>query len=194
MSILESIPKGAKVSITQNYTEYRGGGSSKFYRTLVVTNELDGEKRSTAIMNWGAIGTAGQKQYVRNVNGNTAHSRANKKIIEKERKGYEKAKAPSPRNAGTMGQLNSHVFGGDKLKDKEAISILAATVGSEADLKGIFDEIGIFSLVVDKEEAERLRLAQEQKAREIEQAERERLQAIEDARSSTYSTSWGDWA
>lgn len=194
MSILDHIPKGAKVSITQNYTEYRGGGSSKFYRTLVVTNELDGEKRSTVIMNWGAIGTAGQKQRISNVNGNAAHDRANKKIHEKERKGYEKAKAPSSRNAGTPGQLNSHVFGEDKLKDKEAIAIFAATIGGETELNQTLDEIGIYALVVDEEEAERLRLLQEEKAREIERAERERLQAIEDARTSTYSTSWGDWA
>lgn len=191
---LGRISKGVKISITQNYAEYKAGGSNKFYRTVVISNSLHPEQQSSVIMNWGAIGTTGQNKVTHAVNVHQAHRNANRKFEEKKGKGYEPVQPPAGRRAGTPGEMNSHIFGNDGLKDEEALAALAKTAGDMSLLEQIFNEIGVFAMEVDPEEAERLKLLEEEKKREVERAEREKLEAIEAARKATYSTAWGEWA
>lgn len=190
--LLGKIPKGMRIRITQTYLECKEGGSNKFYRTLVLNANKNPEHGHLTI-NWGKIGTHGQNSKYDGHTVEQCFQNARSKAESKLKKGYEKAIPNAPtRRAGLVGELNSHTFGEDELKDKEAISILIDTYGGEDSLRQALNTIGAFdaSVVDDPAEVERLRFLEEEIARK----EAQRLKAIEDERDQAYSRTWGEWA
>lgn len=177
-----------QIQISQTYLEYTEGSSNKFYRTLVIENKST--NRATLICTYGPIGRAGTDK-VTHSTGVACHSEATKKIAEKERKGYIKAK-PKHISIGTAGNLVAHTFGEDKLKDREAWNTLEIDLG-KLTLNEIAKE-GNWDVTTETAAEAKSREKREAEAAAKAKAEEEaRLQAIENERSANYDASWGLW-
>lgn len=179
-----------KIEISQHYLECTDGTSNKFYRTVVIANKST--NLATLICAYGPIGRAGQGKVTHGVSLDAAWREAKKKVSEKERKGYVEAKAKDV-FIGSPGNLIAHEFGNDKLKDKEVLTTMGQEVGKHL-LEEIMEKNG-WSMPTETEEETADRLRSETEARAKAKADEEaRLKAIEDARATTYSAAWGEWA
>ncbi len=168
------------VEITQYYLECTEGSSNKFYRIMVVANKTT--KIASMMTQYGPIGKTGQSSWSHGINNSTVYSEAQKKINEKEKKGYTRRLSNSKMMLGQPGQLNAHVFGNDKLKDKEALSIIRKDLGSST-----VDQImllGGWHNSVEPSEAD-IKEAEEEK---------NRMAALDEERANAYQSSWGMWA
>lgn len=185
MSLLHEIPKGLRIRITQNYLECKDGGSNKFYRTLVMQNVQNTDKGHLTV-NWGKIGTHGQGRIFESLTSRQCYEDADKRIGGKTAKGYNKVMPNANRAAGMLGNLNSHTFGEDALKDKEALKLMSDTYGGEDLLRQALTVVGAFDVShADPDQIERDKASLKKKA--------EQLKAIDEARNSAYSA-WGEWA
>lgn len=193
--IVDKLPKGTRLKITQTYLECKEGSSNKFYRTIVVTNANSKNRESAFITNYGAISTYGQKSAQFGLTESQAFANERKKIVEKYRKGYVEAVCPERRNLGCPGADNVHIFGENKTKDELFLGRLEDAVCGREVLEKILVDCGFYSETpISPEEIER-RMQAETAAKALAEAkERDRLKAIEDARKASYSTAWGEWA
>ncbi|MFU9046382.1 WGR domain-containing protein [Acinetobacter tibetensis] len=168
------------VEITQYYLECTTGSSNKFYRIVVVANKTT--KLASMMTQYGPIGKTGQSSWSHGINNSTVYSEVQKKINEKEKKGYVRCLSNSKMMLGQPGQLNAHVFGDNTLKDKEALSIIHKDLGSS-----VVEQIMIFGLwtvMVESSETD-IKEAEEEK---------NRMAALDEERASAYQATWGAWA
>lgn len=192
--IIDKLPKGAKIKISQTYLECKEGSSNKFYRTIVVTNANSKNRESAFITNYGAISTFGQKSAQFGLTESQAFANERKKIVEKQRKGYVEAVCPEHRNLGCPGADNVHIFGENQAKDELFLGRLEDAVCGREVLEKILVDCGFYDETLSPEEIER-RMQAETAAKALAEAkERDRLKAIEDERKASYSTAWGEWA
>lgn len=179
-----------QIVFEQQYLECTEGSSNKFYRTLVVINKST--DLATLICTFGPIGRAGSSKVSHGISPARARSEAAKKVTEKERKGYKKAKARDV-FIGAPGSIVAHTFGVDSLKDREAEKIISSEIG-----RSMLDEIKEKDgWAVEAETAAEAELREKREAEALAKAQAEeqaRVQAELDARAATYSTSWGEWA
>lgn len=179
-----------QIVFNQSYLECTDGSSNKFYRTLVIGNKSS--DLATLICTYGPIGRAGTSKVTHGLSMLKASNEAIKKVSEKERKGYKKVKAKDV-FIGSPGHLIAHTFGEDRLKDREVHSMLAKEIG-RATLDEIMEKNG---WLVEAETAEEAVLREKREAEAAAKAkadEEARIQAELDARTATYSSSWGEWA
>lgn len=192
--IIDKLPKGAKIKISQTYLECTEGSSNKFYRTIVVTNANTKSRESAFVTNYGAISTYGQKSVQFGLTESQAFANERKKIVEKQRKGYVEAVCPERRNLGCPGADNVHIFGENKAKDELFLGRLEDAVCGGEVLEKILTACAFYDETLSPEEIER-RMQVETAAKALAEAkERERLKAIEDERKASYDSNWGAWA
>lgn len=170
------------VEITQYYLECTEGSSNKFYRIMVVANKTT--KIASMMTQYGPIGRAGQSSWSHGINNynSTVYLEAQKKINEKEKKGYVRCLSNSKMMLGQPGQLNAHTFGDDRLKDKEALSVMRKDLGSS-----VVEQImllGGWGKMTEPSEAD-IKEAEEEK---------NRMAALDEERASAYQATWGMWA
>lgn len=169
-----------KIEIIQHYLEYTEGSSNKFYRIVVIANKTT--NLSSMMTNYGPIGKAGQSSWSHGISLDFAYQEMRKKLGEKEKKGYVRCLSNSKMMLGQPGQLNAHTFGGDRLKDKEALSVIRKDLGSS-----VVEQImllGGWTTTVEPSEAD-IKEAEEEK---------NRMAALDEERASAYQATWGMWA
>lgn len=179
-----------QIVFTQSYLECTDGSSNKFYRTLIIGNKSS--DLATLICTYGPIGRAGTSKITHGLSSIKASNEAIKKVSEKERKGYKKVKAKDVL-LGAPGNLVAHTFGENVLKDREVHSLITKELG-----RSTFDEImGKNGWLVEAETAEEAAEREKREQAALAKAkvdEEARIQAELDARTATYSESWGEWA
>lgn len=172
--ISKRIPNGVKLSAEQTYMTNTEGSSNKYYQVLILVNENTGE--SCVLNNYGPIGKGGSVTYRLFKSHKDATAFALTKTREKTRKGYKLDTPPTERRVTAN---PTHVFGSNQLNNEMYLAGLRGAFGSVDDLLNALSDLGAFEVGSEVPKAPTAKVD---------------TAKLEQERTATYSTTWGEWA